>query len=201
MEIGMLPDFPGVKERLLRIVNRYLQRLIREEPFLSEIREERHFEGNKISSRTDEGNLDESGYIEMSGNMVVKKEEIIVKGPAALVEKIKETAEQIKKQKAEVVFKKLNEITEQAGTVVNAKGGPFTFDLFLESLKKIRIDFDDQGNPHMPTLVMSPVLAARIKEKIPEWESAPKYKKQFDEIMVQKKKEWDDRESNRKLAD
>jgi hypothetical protein len=84
---------------------------------------------------------------------------------------------------------------------VNGKGQPFTFELFLETLEKISIDFDDQGNPYLPTVVVSPELGAKLKSKLPEWEANPDYDKRFKELIERKRKEWNDRESHRKLVD
>ena len=197
----MLPDFPKIKEKLKKAINRYLQNLVRQEPFLSQIREERHFEGNRMTLKTQDGELDQSEYKEISGELSIKKEDIITKGPMAFIENVYNTAEEIKKQKAKLVFDKLKEVTDKTGNVVNGKGQPFTFDLFIESLEKIWIDFDDQGRPYLPTLVVSPNLGAKLKEKLPEWEANSEYKKRFEDLIEKKRKEWNDRESNRKLVD
>lgn len=196
----MLPDFPMIKERFEKVINRYLQRLVRQESLLSQIREERHFEGNRTSCNTEDGEIDVSSYREFSGQIEVKKEEIIAKGPMALIEKVQVVAEELKKQKAQYLFEKLNQVTERAGTQVNAKGQPFTFDHFLAGLEKIWIDFDESGNPHMPTVVVNPVLGAKLKDKLPEWEANPENKKRFDALIEKKRKEWNDREGNRKLV-
>jgi len=197
----MLPDFPKIKEKLKEAINRYLQNLVRQEPFLSQIRVEHHFEGNRMSSGTEDGELDQSEYKEISGEFSIKKEDIIAKGPMAFIENVYNTAEEIKKQKAKLVFEKLKEVTDKTGNVVNGKGQPFTFDLFIEMLEKIWIDFDDQGKPLLPTVVVSPELGAKLKEKLPEWESNPEYKERFEDLIERKRKEWNDRESNRKLVD
>ena len=196
----MLPDFPRIKTRFRRVINQYLQRLVRQEPFLSEIREERHFEGDKISCRTEDGETDVSDYKEITGQLEIKKEEIIAKGPLAFIEKTRVVAEQIKKQKAEYIFEKLNEITEKTGNKVDAKGQPLTFEHFIEGLRKIQIDFDESDKPHLPTMVVSPILGAKLREKLPQWEADPENKKRFDELIGKKRKEWNDRESHRKLV-
>ena len=122
----MLPDFPKIKEKFKEAINHYLQNLIRQESFLSQIKEEHHFEGNKMSSGTKDGELDQSEYKEISGELSIKKEDIIAKGPMAFIENVCNTAEEIKKQKAKLVFEKLKEVTDKTGNVINGKGQPFT---------------------------------------------------------------------------
>lgn len=197
----MLPDFPKIKGKFEEVINRYLQNLIRQEPLLSQIREERHFEGNKLSSKIENGESYQSSYKKISSKYSIKREDVIAKGPMAIIENIQNIAEEIKKQKAKLLFDKLNEVTDKTGNVVNGKGQPFTFELFIEILEKISIDFDDQGNPYMPMVVVSPEMGAKLKDKLPEWEANLVYKKRFDNLIERKRKEWNDRESHRKLVE
>lgn len=197
----MLPDFPKTKRKLGEAIDKYLQYLIRQDPLLSEIREERHFEGNRMSSITENGQLGQSAYEEISAGYSIRREDIIVKGPMAFVENIHSVAEKMKKQKAKLLFDKFKEVTDKTGNIVDAKGRPLTFKLLMQLLEKISIDFDDHGNPFLPTLVISPAMGAKLKHKLPEWEANPEYKKKLEELIARKREEWNDRESHRKLVD
>lgn len=197
----MLPDFPKLKGKIVETINRYLQDLVRQEPLLSQFREERVFEGNKMSSNTENGQSNQSSYKKLSASYSIKREDVITKGPTVFIENIKNVAEEIKKQQAELVFNKLSEVTNETGNVVDAKGKPFTFELFMELLEKIEIDFDDQGKPSMPMLVVSPELGIKLKDLLPKWKANPEYTKRFQEVIEKKRKQWSDRESNRKLVD
>ena len=92
-------------------------------------------------------------------------------------------------------------VTTKTGNVVDAEGKPISYELLLRTLETIQLDFDDNGNPLMPTMVVSPEQYEKMKEKIVEWENDPECNKQFEKIINQKRKEWHDRESNRKLVD
>lgn len=200
-ETIMLPDFPRIKKKFMDGVTSYMRNSANQDPMFSQIRSEMHFEGNRMATSPQDGGLDESGYQELSGGIEVKREDIIAKGTMAFIEPIENAAEEIKKQKAEMLFSKMKEITEKTGNVVDGKGKPFSFELCLEALEKIQIDFNEDGTPSPMTLVVSPQLMVKIKEKMPEWEQNPEYRKRHDELMARKRKEWDDRESNRKLVD
>jgi len=119
----------------------------------------------------------------------------------AYVENIKSAAEEMKKEKARLFFEKMKEVTDRTGNVVDAKGQPFSFELFVDSIKKIWIEFDESGRPHMPTMVVSPEIGEKLRVLLPEWKKNPEYKKIIDEIIEAKRKEWNDRESHRKLVD
>jgi len=197
----MLPDFPKIKKKHVEAINNLLKVAIQQDPLFSGIREEHHFEGNKMSYKTVDGEANEAEYQKASSEFLVKREEVIAKGAMAYVENIKNAAEEMKKQKARYFFDKMKEVTDKTGNVVDGKGQPFSFELFLESIRKIWIEFDESGKPHMPTMVVSPEIGEKLKVLLPEWENNPEYKKIIDEIIEAKRKEWNDRESHRKLVD
>lgn len=197
----MLPDFPKIKRNLAEAANRCLEDLVRQEPLLSQIREERHFEGDRISSGAVNGESHASSYKEVFGKLSLDRDEIIAKGPAAFIESIPEIAEKIKKQKAQLFLEKLGEVADRSGSAVDGKGRPLTFDLFLEVLDKMTIEFDANGEPFMPTIFVPPELGAKLKQRIPEWDANPEYKTRFESLIKRKKEEWNDRESYRKLVD
>lgn len=197
----MLPDFPRIKGKFREAINRYFQDVVRQEPLFSQFRHERHFEGDKMSSKTEDGELGESSYKEMFSEYSVDREDVITKGPMAFIENIETVAEDIRKQQAKLILDKLKEVTDRTGQVVDGKGQPLTHELFMEMLERIQIDFDDQGNPYLPTLIMAPEVAAKLKEKMPEWEADPEYTRRLEQLVERKRKEWNDRESHRELVD
>jgi len=197
----MLPDFPKIKKKHVEAINKYLKELIHQDPLFSGIRVEHHFEGSRMSYKTVDGEPNETEYQAASSEFQVKREDVIARGAMAYVENLRDAAEEMKRQKAGYFFKKMKEVTERTGNVVNGKGHPFSFELFVEMIKKIWIDFDEDGRPIMPTMVVSPELGEKLRVLLPEWEKNPEYKKTIDDIIDKKRKEWNDRESHRKLVD
>jgi len=193
----MLPDFPKIKKRLKDKTNLHLKNIMNQNPLFSQIKVERHFEGDKIVAGTVDGEIDVSTHKEIESRIEVKREDIIAKGPMAFIEHIGAIAKQMDAQKEKMLFDKIKEVTDKTGNIVDGKGQPLTFDLFMKTLEKIQIDFDEQSNPYLPTLVVPPEIGAKIKDQLSEWESNPAYK----ELIEKKRKEWNDRESHRKLVD
>jgi hypothetical protein len=60
------------------------------------------------------------------------------------------------------LFDQMHRTADAAGTRVDAGGAPFTWDLFLDALGKISIDFDGNGAPVLPTLIAHPDLVKRV---------------------------------------
>ena len=138
----MLPDYPKIKNKLLKMMNEFLIKYIRKDPLFSQIREEVHFEGNKMSIKTQNGMIDVSLYKKIEESFEIRPEEIITKGCLFLVENAIKIGREFKRKRAQLLFSKIDEITKKTGAQI--KGQPFTFDTFLKALEKIEIEFDEK---------------------------------------------------------
>lgn len=91
----------------------------------------------------------------------------------------------------------LDRICAAAGTSVDAKGQPVSYDLILRMLDSIDIDFDQNGNPEMPTLVMHPTMAEQIR-RLPQPTEAQL--KALGDLIDRKRQEHSARQRRRKLS-
>jgi hypothetical protein len=114
---------------------------------------------------------------------------------------VTEKAKDMGGQMAKYHFKVLNDTVKETGNSVDAGGQKLTPELFLETLSKISISFDKDGNPKMPTIVISPKMTDEWKRVIAEAEADPEHKLKFEAIMKQKKEEYDAEQASRKLVD
>ena len=82
-------------------------------------------------------------------------------------------------------------------------GQPFSADLYFKMLETVQIDFDDYGRPDVSgvRLVMHPDQAQKVQPLMAEWQNDEAFQCRYREIMLKKRDEWRDRESNRKLVD
>ena len=94
-------------------------------------------------------------------------------------------------------FAGLDEASQRAGTNVDARGKPFSWDTFLDGIEAVEIDFDDEGKPKMPTLVVSPNNLERIKA-LPPLDEAQNAR--FKLIIEKQKAAFDARRRVRRLA-
>ena len=114
--------------------------------------------------------------------------------------KLVEAANQIGRAQTQHMLEVAGEAADSVGNVVNASG-ELTPDKFLEAFRQVEMDFDPQTLKSKTTIVMHPKAAAFLVPKIKEWENDPKFKAKHERIMAVKRKEWRDREANRKLVD
>lgn len=197
----MLPDFPTIKMKFRQALERHVDRRIRQEPLISQIRRERQFEGSRMSIGGGDEPRQTSGYKELVGLLEVPTAEIISKGPSAFYERVEDLASQLQEQQVRMMRADIERVVKETGNVVDAKGRPLTFEVFEESLDKVWMDFDEQGEPQLPTIFTTPELGLKLRTKMAEWFSNPQYKERYERLIERKKEEWNDREGNRKLVD
>ena len=94
-------------------------------------------------------------------------------------------------------FEYVGQLSDAAGTSIDAKGQPPSHELFLQMLERIDIEFDQDGKPIMPTLVVNPEMAEALR-KLPPL-TLEREKKQQD-LMVRKRQEYNDRRRHRRLS-
>ena len=140
-------------------------------------------------------------YVQHSFEQAISHDEIVTKGPIAYFDRLPQVAHELLDAQKRDLFRVLDETTQESGNVFDAEGKPFYPELLLEAIERIPIEFDDEGNPKLPTIIVNPAQMERFKEKLTEWESDPVLRDRYVAIMRKKKEEWLDRENNRKLVD
>ena len=94
-------------------------------------------------------------------------------------------------------FERIGELTSAVGNTVDARGQPLTFELLLQGFERTQIDFDDQGNPILPKLVLGPELYAAFQKLPPPTQEQQKL---WDEMIQRKRREFNDSRRHRKLS-
>lgn len=197
----MLPDFPGIKVRLREALDRLMDDMVYNDPILSQIRREHHFEGHRMSMEPEGGETQDSGYREVTGTQEIKAEDVIQRGILVYVEHLDTLAEEMRAQIKKFLFEDIDRITHQTGNVVDVEGKEFSLDHYLELLGKIHMDFDDEGNPIFPDHIAHPDTARMLETKLREWLQDSESSKKIHMALEAKRKEWDARESHRQLVD
>lgn len=90
----------------------------------------------------------------------------------------------------------MDEACDRAGTAVDAGGKPFDHDLFLESMERYELDFDEAGKPRMPTIFASPGVLEQIR-RLPPW--TPDQTARYESIIERKRNQFNARRRVRRL--
>ena len=101
------------------------------------------------------------------------------------------------KQLMPKLFERIGCLSKAAGTTVDARGEPLSYELYLRGLETAEIDFDENGNPDLPTMVVGPDLYEAWQKLPPPTEAQ---QKALHELIERKKREFNDRRRHRKLS-
>jgi hypothetical protein len=199
----MLPDFPKLKERLLRVAWFEHRRRVNADGLIGKIKATPYFEGRRFATGDVEGYVEESTPEVTAIPYEIERSAIIDRGLGALVESLGKAAELQIPAMHEMLLRKNSEATARVGNQVDAAGQPFSAELYFEMLEKVQIDFDSFGRPDISgvRLVMHPDFAAHVQPLMIQWQNDESFQRRYREIMLKKREEWRDRESNRKLVD
>jgi hypothetical protein len=94
-------------------------------------------------------------------------------------------------------FEDVGRLSQAAGTATDAGGQPISRELIRKGLENVEIDFDEDGNPIMPTMWVNPEMAEQIRRLPPETEAETRA---FQELIERKRREFNDRRRHRKLS-
>ncbi len=96
---------------------------------------------------------------------------------------------------ARSMFQTVSDVSEAVGNVISAQGQPLTPDLLNDMLEKLEIDFDDTGEPIMPTAVAHP----DVVKKLFAIEPTPEQLQRQKDILRRKKEAYDAKKRTRRL--
>jgi len=171
----------GFNEEFMRTVSA----LVRGEGFLSMLRHRAvaHMAGCRAAN---DASLEEpaSGLPPVTATMQLPFDALEGGDADRLIETLVDGAKEMKSQMTRRAFARMDEIAEENGMVVDARGRPFSADLFVEMLEKIEIKFDESGNAVMPSLVVHPSMMDKMRAALETDEA----KEKIEAVIAKKKK-------------
>lgn len=197
----MLPDFLKTKEKLKKMHAYFLEQSLsfHISPF-NRVPTSIIFEGNKTVVVREDGSIEEGRLAENRVEIRVELADVEEMTPDEVFDRINGAAIEMAGMMKKSVYEQIEKSAEEVGNVVDAKGKPFTIGMYFEMLEKMEIDFDEAGYPMLPTCVVSPKLMPSIAKVISQAENDPEINKRFQDIIKEKREEWNVRENNRKLV-
>ncbi len=193
----MLPDFPKVRMFTKDILmKRFNKQVFQKTGIMQNMPIEELHEGNRVVLHRYDGSTQRVSMKAIGSEMRLERDEFIENGLKAIIEAMDKTAGSIARKQTKCFFKQLDDICVETGQTYDAKGQPLSYDMILNQFETFDIDFDNNGQPLMPTIIAPP----KLQEKFENLEITKKQEKRFEEIIEQKRSEWHYRESNRKLV-
>ncbi len=201
----MLPDFPKTRREIARRLRlRTYLRAQERSPMRALGSTVTQHEGalHSYEQITDDGiRRVTEGLEEISVPIEVRFEDIPELVGEKLFKRIDAIAEDVARQTSQITFRKMDQTTREAGNVIDAAGGPPTKEIWLEMFSKMEMDFDPVTKKPEVTLVVHPVMAETMQKLWSEWQTDAAFLKRYEDMLAEKREEWRDRESRRKLVD
>jgi len=196
----MLPDFPDIKNQVTPILMNYLNNRVRfHMGFFGEIPIVPIPEGSHTKLLRADGTCDDTPLEKAQGKISVETSPQGGLSFQSVLKSIDDVAQQMAQQEKQMLFRRINQVTEETGNVIDARSQPLSAKILNDSLKMMHIEFTDDGEPHLPSLVVHPDVAKRLMEHKDTEEDAVE-KERHDQIIARKREEFFARESRRKLV-
>lgn len=198
----MLPDFLKIKRELSEVRYSEISSNLFGDPVLSKIRKYRQHEGNRFTIFREDGTQSTSDQRAIRSELITfDLKDIQKRGERAIWESFATAHQQIAIASRKLVSERL---MEEPIPATDAKGRPFTAELYLEMLETVYFTFDEAGNWNELDFWQerpNPQFLARVESEKKRFESEPDLREKLEALIARKRQEWNDREANRKLVD
>ena len=199
----MLPDFPELKESVMREASAKIRKMIhRDHPILAEIKTRMQYEGRSMR-------YEQVGYGEKQEDLKhqsfpieIRIDEVPTLTGQTLEEKLEGLARAVGEHQMKTFIAKHEEATEMTGNRMDAGGRVMDGALLLDTIEAMPAEFDDAGNI-LPTskFLTHPSMMDTYRAAIREIENDTELKSRQRDIHAKQYSEWIDRENRRKLVD
>jgi hypothetical protein len=194
----MLPDFPEEKAKLMQFWMRYFDRQYRHHlGFVGEVPSYRHYEGRDWRIAREDGTIAEASYDEVSAIMEIPTDDLPYLTPDQLAQHV----DNIARDMASQVTRRFYEDVAAVAVRTDAQGRPFGQDLFLEMIESLLVEFNQDGTPNLPSMVVHPAMWESIQDDVATWDNDEEFRLRFRDVINRKREEWRAREGHRKLVE
>ena len=193
----MLPTFPKITEFRGRLNLKAIESFYTQmSPILDEINRHVQFEGRDAKLVRYDDSVDDIEMKPASAELKLKRIPLQDFNERVLIGHLRNAAEQLARSISKDFYKKMDEVTQSTGNVVDGRGKPFNEDMLLQLLEKMEFVFDNDGSWSPPTLVAGKELFKKISSQPPSDE----FKRNLDRLIDRKRDEFRSREAYRILA-
>lgn len=179
-----------------KILGKYTKFIISQDPLVGDIPSKRKIHSGGAVYRSEEKRLEIPSRI-MSSQIFITVADVYDFNLEKICCDIYEFSRNLLEDMTKNMFATITQITDFTGNVVDGKGKGLSYEMLLEMLEKIYIDFDEEGNPRLPSMVIHPDMAKSFEKLISE---EPLYKKRYEEIISRKRESFYAEKGSRGLS-
>jgi hypothetical protein len=198
----MLPDFQKSRQLMQKLWNRAAFKGVREGgPIAAQIKKRQQQEGREAQYHEISGKQKQMEYKKVAAELRIQPEDAKGMSLEEFLKAPTDAGREIGSQMDRNLIEELSTVTAETGNVIDAKGEPYQFKHFLQTLEMIQFDFDSSGRPILPTAYLGANAYEQAQKSHAEWGKSPEERKRLEEILSVKKEQFREREINRRLAD
>lgn len=186
----------GRLEEDARILAKYFENLRSDDPIIGQIKAAKKLHSGGIIYKSEEKKL-EVPMKRMSLEASTNINDIYDFNLEKICITVYEVAQNWLAEMKKMMFSTLSQVTEFTGNIVDGKGKGLSCEMLLEAMEKTHIEFDQDGNPQLPQVVVSPELAKNF-DKLKKQETL--FKEKFEEIISKKKEAYYAEKGSRRLS-
>jgi hypothetical protein len=194
----LLFKLPEYNSAFARFVSTAIQELMRQkDAVLDSIKVVESPQIPTVRNTMPSGEIVENRPMPVAMPFAVDFREAIAGNPDSLLASIDNAAEEGLKIVMPQIFDYMGRLCQAAGTATNAGGQKLRYEQIRLGLEKVQIDFDDNGQPILPTLIMHPDMLEQLRKLPPATEDEVLA---WQELIESKRREFYARRRTRKLS-
>jgi hypothetical protein len=196
----MLPDFGSLKRRFQEENYKSMLRSARDGGLLGSVEASVILhEGHETVVHARDETVFSTPLEESSSTVDIEIARLEKEGLAYVDELQEKLIREMNRQMSERIIERIGSVCEQTGNKYDAGNRPFGPELLIEMLERYPLDFDEKGEPIMPTLFVGQKIMDSVKRMSREDDET--HKERFDKLIKRKRQEWRAREATRRLVE
>jgi paraquat-inducible protein B len=192
----MFPEFPEYKKEINKQILIFLKERIKfHNRIISEIPQKDVIEGKAIKIIHQDDTTDEL-FPKLVKSSFEIPSQFSIENVNELIVKLDESAQEMANQQIQMLFSTVENAAVKTGNILT---GELTSEKILKMYEKIEIRFED-GKPILPEFFGGTEMCMKVSKIFTEIQENKELKERFEEIIEQKRIDWNDRQINRKLV-
>lgn len=159
----MLPTYPKLEAWRTRFNRDRIRAKVRVlAPMIGLTKSHIQFEGHRSAILRENGELDETPMTAATGEVSIKFVDLVDFTEELVDKHLNEMAQQLARSMSDHFHRRMSEVTEKVGNVIDGQGKPFSEEMFLEAIEKLEHSFGPDGSWEPPTMIVGPGMAERM---------------------------------------
>jgi hypothetical protein len=198
----MLPDFPSLKTEIMARLAARVRAGAQADALLALMPAFIIHEGSRSRLLREDGTVQEMIFDNpLHASAEITMQDIADAGPAASIAAIDQMTQSLQEGMTRRTLKAIEDAAESVGNSIDARGKPFTPELYFAALNEMELSFDDSGTWSPPTWLAHPDTRPKIERVLASIEADPDLRARRDAIVDRQREEWRVREAHRRLVD